>query len=90
MKRQIQKVGWFTALLALTLLWVSPAMAKDYELYIAGTQVTDANCNNLKDITGVTVAPGGEFKYTPASKTLTMKGVTVSVGNDKNAIWNKG
>ena len=33
-----------------------PAMAKDYELYIAGTQVTDANCNNLKDITGVTVA----------------------------------
>jgi len=65
-------------------------MAEKYELYIAGTQVTDANCDNLKDIKGVTVAPGGEFKYDPAEKTLTMKDVTVSVYNYKNAIQNNG
>ncbi len=90
MRRKIQTIGWFTALLALALLWGSPAMAKNYELYIAGMQVTDDNCNNLKDITGVTVAPDGEFKYDPASKTLTMKGVTVSAGGNNSAIQNKG
>ena len=90
MKQRIQTVGWLTALLALALLWVSPAMATDYELYIAGTQVTDANCNNLKDIAGVTVAEGGVFQYDPATKTLTMKEVTVSVGEGKNAIKNSG
>ncbi|MFC2325654.1 MAG: hypothetical protein ACFNLL_09430 [Bacteroides sp.] len=88
MKRKLQTMGWLTALLGMVLLWVSPAMATDYKLYIAGTQVTDANCNNLKDIEGVTVAEGGEFKYDPATKTLTMKEVTVSVGDRKNAIWN--
>ena len=90
MRRKIQTIGWFTALLTLTLLWVSPAMAANYDLYIAGTQVTDANCNNLSGIEGVTVAPGGEFKYDPAEKTLTMKDVTVSVYNYKNAIQNNG
>ena len=89
MKRIRTTIGWFTAFLCVTLLWVSPAMAKNYELYIAGTQVTDANCNALKDIDGVTVAEDGEFKYDPATKTLTMKGVTVSV-ESKNAIWNNG
>ena len=60
------------------------------ELYIAGTQVTSANCNNLKDIEGVTVGTDGEFKYDPATKTLTMKEVTVTVGEGKNAIKNSG
>ena len=90
MRRKIQTIGWFTALFALALLWGSPAMAKNYELYIAGTQVTDANCNNLKDIKGVTVASGGEFKYDPEEKKLTMKDVKVQVGNAKNAIYNRG
>ena len=89
MKRIRTTIGWFTAFLCVTLLWGSPAMAENYELYIAGTQVTDANCNALKDIDGVTVAEDGEFKYDPATKTLTMKGVTVSV-ESKNAIWNNG
>ena len=69
---------------------IEPTAAKGYELYIAGKQVTDANCNALGDITGVTVATGGEFKYDPAKNTLTMKDVTVSAGYGKNAIWNKG
>ncbi len=89
MRRKRQTIGWFTALLTLTLLWVSPAMAKNYGLYITGTQVTDANCNNLKDIEGVTVAEGGVFKYDPEKKKLTMKGVTVSAGGN-SAIQNKG
>ena len=83
-------IGWFTAFLCLALLWGSPVMAEGYKLYIAGTQVADDNCNALKDIDGVTVAEGGEFKYDPAKKTMTMKNVTVSVGSNKNVIWNKG
>ena len=75
MRRKIQTIGWLIAFFAL--VWISPAMATDYELYIAGTQVTDANCNNLSKIAGVTVVPGGEFKYAPVAKTLTMKGVTI-------------
>ena len=82
--------GLLSVVLMVLLMFSSlPAMAAKYELYIAGTQVTDANCNNLKDITGVTVAAGGVFKYDPTTKTLTMKGVTVSVGEHKNAIWNR-
>ena len=90
MKRKLQTMGWLTALLGMVLLWGSPAMATDYELYIAGTQITDANCNNLKDIEGVTVAEGGVFQYDPATKTLTMKEVTVTVGEGENAIKNSG
>ena len=82
-------IGWFTAFLCMALLWGSPAMAESYGLYIGDTRVTDANCNDLRGIPGVTVVAGSVFKYTPASKTLTMKGVTVSVGNGKHAIWNE-
>lgn len=89
MKRNAMTIGWFTALFAVVLLWISPAMAADYGLYIAGTQVTDANCNDLSGITGVTVASGGEFRYNPAEQTLFMYGVTLSVDVvNKNGIWN--
>ena len=89
MRRKVQTISWFTAFFALTLLWASPAMATDYNLYIAGTQVTDANCNNLSGIEDVTMKAGGVFKYNPATKTLTMKDVTVLVGNEY-AIYNRG
>ena len=87
MRRKIQTIGWFTAFLCVALLWGSPAIAKDYELDIAGTQVTDANCNDLSGIEDVTMKAGGVFKYNPATKTLTMKDVTVLVGN-AHAIYN--
>ena len=87
MRRKIQTIGWFTAFLCVALLWGSPAIAKDYELDIAGTQVTDANCNDLSGIEDVTMKAGGVFKYNPATKTLTMKDVTVLVGN-AYAIYN--
>ncbi|MGP1460156.1 MAG: hypothetical protein ACTTKF_01065 [Bacteroides sp.] len=61
-----------------------------FPLYIAGEQVTRKNCKNLSVIDGVTVAEGGEFKYDPEANTLTMKDVTVSVGDDDNAIENRG
>ena len=83
--------GLLSAVLMVLLMFSSlPAMAESYPLYIAGTQVTDANCNNLSGIKGVTVASDGEFKYDPAEKTLTMRGVTVSVEGDENAIENRG
>lgn len=89
MKRYAKTTGWLTALLTLTLLWVSPAMAVDYGLHIGATQVTDANCNDLSGIMGVTVASGGEFRYVPAEQTLFMYGVTLLVDVvNKNGIWN--
>ena len=61
-------------------------------LFIAGTLVTSKNCNNLSNIPGVQVA--SEFKYDPASKTLTMNGVKIDLDNEtlkkKIAIRNKG
>ena len=88
MRRKIQTISWLTAFFALALLWASPAMAANYELYIAGTQVTDANCNDLSKIPGVTVATGGWFTYDPASNGLDMKDVTVSPASEKVAILN--
>ena len=88
MRRKIQTIGWLTALLTLTLLWVSPALAVDYKFEIAGVRVTDANCNNLSKLPGVTVAPGGWFTYDPASNRLDMKDVTVSPASEKIAILN--
>jgi len=66
-------------LLVLLTLFLSPVMAEGYGLFVAGVEVTSENCNNLRNIPGVTVAPSGEFKYDYASKTLTMKEVTVNV-----------
>ena len=49
----------------------------EYGLNIAKVKVTNANSNDLSGITGVTVLEGGHFKYDPAMKTLSMKGVTI-------------
>lgn len=89
MKRNAMTVGWLTALFAVALLWISPAMAEDYGLHIGGTQVTDANCNDLSGL-AVSVASDGEFRYAPAEKTLFMDAVTLSVDVDaKQGIWNE-
>jgi len=55
--------------------------ANEYIFTIAGTQVTAANCNDLSQIDGVTVAKGGEFKYDFSTNTLTMKDVTIDTPN---------
>ena len=88
MKRYAKTTGWLTALFAVALLWISPAMAADYGLWIGATQVTDANCNDLSGL-AASVASDGEFRYVPAEQTLFMYGVTLSVDVvNKNGIWN--
>lgn len=95
MIRKLQTMGWLAALLCCTLLWTAPAMAEDYDLWIAGKQVSSANCSNISagnGFPGVKVAPSGECKYDPNASegpTLTMKDVTIDVTSMKNAIHNK-
>ena len=89
MKRNAMTIGWLTVLFAVALLWISPAMAEDYGLWIGGTRVTDANCNDLKGLALASVLPDGEFRYDPAQKTLLMDGVMLSVGDTHKGIWNK-
>ena len=95
MIRKLQTMGWLAALLCCTLLWTAPAMAEDYDLWIAGKQVSSANCSNISEgngFPGVKVAPSGECKYDPNASegpTLTMKDVTIDVTSLKNAILNK-
>ena len=55
-----------------------------YDLYIAGVQVTSANCSNLSVISGVS----GTVKYDPTNKVLTLDGATIQI-NSTNAINSK-
>ncbi|MGP1461072.1 MAG: hypothetical protein ACTTKF_05770 [Bacteroides sp.] len=75
-------------LLVLLTLFLSPVMAEGYGLFVAGVEVTSENCNNLRNIPGVTVAPSGEFKYDFASKTLTMKEVRMDLSKEKIPVCN--
>ena len=57
-------------------LFALPQQARaqtEYDLWIAGTRVTSANCNNLSTINGVS----GTVKYDPGSKTLTLDEATI-------------
>ncbi|MBQ1302739.1 MAG: hypothetical protein IIY29_05280, partial [Firmicutes bacterium] len=57
-----------------------------YSLWIAGTQVTSANAEDLSEIDGVSVADGGEAKYNAETKTLALNDVTISNrNNSRNA-----
>ncbi|WP_199733890.1 ribosomal protein L7/L12 [Alloprevotella sp. OH1205_COT-284] len=72
-------VALFTALFALP----QTAQAQtDNDLYIAGTQVTSANCNDLSVIEGVS----GTVKYDPATKTLTLDNATINAGGNNKGI----
>ncbi len=70
-------VALFTALFALP----QTAQAQTYyDLWIAGTGVTSANCNDLSVIAGVS----GTVKYAPATKTLTLDNAAINYsGNDR-------
>ncbi|MGP1461631.1 MAG: hypothetical protein ACTTKF_08650 [Bacteroides sp.] len=82
--------GLLSAVLMVLLMFsFSPAAAKKYELYIAGIQVTDDNCNDLSKIEGVAVTEEGWFRYDPAKKMLLMKEVVVQM-NSGYPIRNKG
>lgn len=93
MRRKLQTIGWIAALLCCAVLWATPAMAEEvkYELWIAGKQVTSANCMKISKengFEGVTVAEGGECRYDKEKNTLFMKDVTIEPGDNKSAIAN--
>ena len=44
-----------------------------YDLWIAGTQVTSENCNNISNFEGVS----GKVSYNPSSNTLTLNNATI-------------
>lgn len=53
--------------------WVTIEPIEDYELWIAGTKLTLANCNDLSAIDGVS----GTVKYDDNTKTLTLDNATI-------------
>ena len=78
------------ALLALLVFTASPTWAEEYAFGIAGTKVTSENVDKLKDISGVTLGTGGELKYDPTKKLLSLKNVTITSPDGKIAIENAG
>ena len=82
--------GWLRyGLLPLLLTFcLSPALARSYGLFIAGVEVTDGNRDKLDKIGGVNVATGGELKYDPSTKTLSLKDVEMTV-KGKTGIYNE-
>ena len=78
----MKKVVLFFALTVGLLTSASTAMAQTtYALYIAGVQVTSANCSDLSVIPNVS----GTVKYDPADKVLTLQGATIQI-NTTSAI----
>ena len=72
----MKKKALFSLILAIVaIMWAgtAQAQAEDYELLIAGVQVTSDNCNDLSVIDGVK----GTAKYDNATKTLTLDNVTI-------------
>ncbi len=51
---------------------------KKYGFTIAGTEVTNTNCEALGSFSGVILGDGGVLSYDPAKKILTAKNVTIS------------
>ena len=78
----MKKSVLFFALIVGLLTSASTAMAQTtYALWIAGVQVTSANCSDLSVIPDVS----GTVKYDPANKVLTLQGATIQI-NTTNAI----
>jgi len=75
----MKKQTFLPFLATVAMMWTGTAQAQTkYDLYIAGTQVTSDNCNDLSKIDGVS----GTAKYDPSSKVLTLQNATISY--DKN------
>ncbi|SJZ83030.1 hypothetical protein SAMN02745171_01242 [Porphyromonas circumdentaria] len=66
-------------------MFAMPFMAKaqtEYNLKIAGVQVTSENCNDLSVIDGVS----GTVEYDPDTKTLTLEDATIEIEDDRICI----
>ena len=78
----MKKILLSFALIIGLLTSASTAMAQTtYDLYIAGVQVTSANCSDLSVIDSVS----GTVKYDPSTKTLTLQNATIQT-NTNNSI----
>ena len=51
-------------------------------LWIAGIKITDENCNNISNFSGVS----GKVSYNPSTKTLTLDNATITVTGEDYAI----
>ena len=72
----MKKVVLFFALAVGLLASATTAMAQTtYNLWIAGVQVTSANCSDLSVISGVS----GSVKYDPTTKVLTLQNATIQI-----------
>lgn len=79
-----------TALVLFACLCIAPAMAKNYDLWIAGKRVTDANRNNLLNLPEVTaLTSDAQCHFTPATNTLVLKDVEIKAERGENAITYK-
>ena len=90
----MKRVLLWSLVTALAVLGVGIRSARaqgGYGLYILGTEVTSANCNDLSslDTEKIKLQAGGEFRYDAAHTTLFMKGVTIT-GEVDGLIENKG
>ena len=77
----MKKQTFLPFLATVAMMWTGTAQAQTkYDLYIAGTQVTSDNCNDLSKIKGVT----GKAKYDNATKTLTLDNAIISNTADED------
>ena len=58
---------------------------KEYDLKIAGVDITSANYDKINTIEGVS----GTVDYDPETNTLTLNNATIEAGNRDNAIYNR-
>jgi hypothetical protein len=69
------------SLVLVATLWLAQTVcAESYNLWVCGTQVTDANASNLATISGVE----GTVSYDAGSKTLTLRNATLSTTGGNN------
>ncbi len=81
------KIRFTLAILLAMLLGAANVQAVNYDLWIAGVRVTDANKGDLTVINGTnghTVT--GAISYNSTTKTLTLNDATISVTGDVNGI----
>ena len=79
----------FTSLIAVVatmLVGISPALAEDYDLWVAGVHVTSSNASN---ITGMGVK-SGKVTYDASSKKLVLTDAVLETSGTSDGIYNKG
>ncbi len=69
-------------ILMMMMLTALTAQAAEYGIYIAGTQVTDANKDNLMTIAGVTGGGSSILTYDSETNTLTMRDIFINYTGD--------